>query len=427
MSDDSDGDDTGGRNSRNSQDGSSERMKRTNRRNRKGGNSDIVSVDEKNKIVEEKEIGVDSDELVDSVKKVQDCVCEEETWKGEQVLCCDKCDRWWHCSCAGLKGLDEPGAKLLVPWLGPCCFILSKTIQDKLGKNSPKTDEEYSITDIVQKEIRDILPEIVSQVVAETTNKNSSPWADLFRKQTQTLEQKIDDVNDNQKLAVAAAMDKNKMLQTVDHVEREKRKKNVVIKDVRESKLDTQVKRDDDDFDRVLEILDIDEEDLISITRAGPPLGKGKNEHRTHPRPIIAMVSTPAIAQQCCGHGTGSKRYIKIRGETEKREYWINADLIYADRKANWESRTLVRQQRQERIDKARAAAAVKQANAPVPAVVQEKPGPSSSVVSEKPAPPVVLPEESVITDANAGSQMPSLTPIITKTPEKPRPNDPFR
>ena len=68
-----------------------------------------------------------SKDSVDNGKMLHDCVCEVKTWEGEQVMCCDKCDRWWHCSCAGLKGLDEDGAKLLVPWLGPCCFELSTT------------------------------------------------------------------------------------------------------------------------------------------------------------------------------------------------------------------------------------------------------------------------------------------------------------
>ena len=137
-------------------------------------------------------------------------------------------------------------------------------------------------------------------------------------------------------------------------------------------------------------------------------------------------MSTPSLAQQCCNHGTGLKRVIKIRGETEKREFWINADLIYADRKADWESRTLMRKQKQERIDRAKAAAATKQAYTPAPSAVQEKPA-SSVVPGESDS--SVVPEEPVMstTVAEPKSVMPQLTPIVSKTSDKVQSEDSFR
>ena len=49
------------------------------------------------------------------------------------------------------------------------------------------------------------------------------------------------------------------------------------------------------------------------------------------------MLSTPELANQQHRHGLGRKVY----AEEDKKDYWVNPDLIWADRKANYDARKL--------------------------------------------------------------------------------------
>ena len=174
-------------------------------------NNDAVVIDKTKSDVIDKTVTVEqnereSDDLVDSGKNEHDCVCEEKTWKGEQVLCCDKCNRWWHCSCAGLKGLDDAGARLLVPWLGPCCFVLNKSIQDKLGK--------VGIAEIVKDEVVKLIPDIVKRVVVEKDKVEGKKWTDFFNnKQNETKKVIKQTMSDNhQKVVKEALLESRKRL-----------------------------------------------------------------------------------------------------------------------------------------------------------------------------------------------------------------------
>ena len=307
--------------------------RKTRPRGRPRNNDDVV-IDKTKSDVIDKTVTVEqnereSDDLVDSGKNEHDCVCEEKTWKGEQVLCCDKCNRWWHCSCAGLKGLDDAGARLLVPWLGPCCFVLNKSIQDKLGK--------VGIAEIVKDEVVKLIPDIVKRVVVEKDKVEGKKWTDFFNnKQNETKKVIKQTMSDNHQKVVKEALLESRKKVDSDNMEREKRKKNIVIQSVPESTAKTNDEKTEDDFGFVEWLLDIPRSDLESVRRIGPLIGSIPDDKRTC-RPILAMLSTPELANQQHRHGLGRKVYV----EEDKKDYWVNPDLIWADRKANYDARKL--------------------------------------------------------------------------------------
>lgn len=91
-------------------------------------------------------------------------------------------------------------------------------------------------------------------------------------------------------------------------------------------------------------------EDIISVTRAGPPIGKGVNKERKEPRPLIITVKTPELARQLHDYGSGLKIV------ADGKEYYVNQDLILADRIAGYKARQEKKRIAAERKDKYEAA-----------------------------------------------------------------------
>ena len=91
-------------------------------------------------------------------------------------------------------------------------------------------------------------------------------------------------------------------------------------------------------------ILGIADDEIEKCFRAGPPLGTGSNKDRTSPRPLICVLTKEELAKSKHKYGNGNGNKVIIDGV----QYWINADLSRAERRANFEAR----QKRRERIMK---------------------------------------------------------------------------
>ena len=94
------------------------------------------------------------------------------------------------------------------------------------------------------------------------------------------------------------------------------------------------------DKDFVLRLLDIREDQLINVSRAGPPIGSLRNDRRTT-RPLIITVSTPEMAAYLHNYGRG------WRIASRNGVFWVNPDLIKADRIANAKARDARKMRRQ--------------------------------------------------------------------------------
>ena len=178
--------------------------------------------------------------------------------------------------------------------------------------------------------------------------------------------------------------------QDSDYVERERRKKNIVVKNIPESKAtgDSQQRRED--RVTVMDILGIeDEEDVMSVWRAGPPIGSLPDDNRKT-RPVIVMMKTPELAKEFHGYSSGRK-YVTISGA----EYYANPDLIQADRIANYNARQLRKKLRGN-----------VQANLPadseVPKAVEPKVTAPDAATSKAAAPNAAVPNTAAVTNKDS-------------------------
>ena len=305
-------------------------------------------------------------------QKSPDCPCER--WLDSDATCCDICNTWWHNNCGNLCGLSDKDTKKLITWSCPRCFHSSlavKAVDTPVNTANCSTlrvilKEELNlivpvITNTVKSDVTTIvgteaektpnleavLPDIVQKVINESEKKTESKWADLLKKTEEiksetktTISNEIADANS--KLVETAMVNSKKAIDS-NFMERERRRKNVVIVNAPESGKSTLAEQKEDDRDTVIELLQVDSEEIKGIYRAGPQLGEGRNKDRTKPRPIIVSLSTPQLAEQLHAHGYGKRVFYEIdnaelEGKTEIPVY-INKDLILADRVANYEAR----------------------------------------------------------------------------------------
>ena len=102
------------------------------------------------RVYEEKDC--DCGEQVDcghAMRSVKFCPCYEAFGKeretamlGATEIQCRQCKIWWHCECAGIKGLNNDAIQLVESWNGPCCFVLSPFIAKVLR---PVEDSEAEL------------------------------------------------------------------------------------------------------------------------------------------------------------------------------------------------------------------------------------------------------------------------------------------
>ena len=119
-----------------------------------------------------------------------------------------------------------------------------------------------------------------------------------------------------------------------DTLEREKRRCNIIIREIGESKATLISDKIEEDRRRAIEILNIQDKEILNVRRAGRSRVDGSI------RPLILTVSTPELANDLHNYGRGQKRV------NDLGTFWINPDLIQADRVANYKVRVLARQKR---------------------------------------------------------------------------------
>ena len=294
----------------------------------------------------------DSDTLAD------DCQCGNYD-SGANCIQCLCCKRWWHYDCVGLKGLTEPNVKKMKSWRCPFCYVLPVAAKRKISKeNGTNTDtvgtdlvSSRDVSMIVKTEIMELLPAIVDKVVKQNTETVDTKWSTVLKKNMVTQKEEFETavstvVKQNQQELVTKALDETKLKQTSDYLDRERRKRNVVIKNIPESKKVTSADKTEEDFEKVSLILDLDDDNISKVIRAGPELGKGINKNRTSPRPVIVTLSTPQLAEQVSNYGVGFKvRLEKMEAIEGLTEFWVNPDRIQSDRLADYKARVKSREE----------------------------------------------------------------------------------
>ena len=233
----------------------------------------------------------------------------------------------------GLKGLASKTVEELPDWRCPRC------IMKKMGSTMS------IIQDTVKTELEKAVPKIVKSVVEATVKAKEfqRTFADVAAGRAEHMEKKVERtvektmqsaIKENQQAILQKATEK----QDADHFERERRKRNIVIKNVRESKMNTADGRFNSDVSKILQLIEVEKEDIITCYRAGAKRTNGD------PRLLIVTLATPYLAQHC--HNYGSGRKMETNGD--KKDIWINEDRTKADRDADYRARKLKRERRAE-------------------------------------------------------------------------------
>ena len=230
------------------------------------------------------------------------------------MIRCSPCNRWFHTFCVGLKGLTKAMLLKLVSWSCPFCLDVVKS-----------SFTRATISDVNIQKIADKIETVIDKKIEDKTKA-------MVAEMTVNTRQIV--VN-SQTTAVKAAIDSSREKMDLDHHEREKRKSNIVVKEVEESTSRDPTERKDHDQKFLVDVVGIDSADIINVFRAGAPKSDGSC------RPLIATISTPDLAAQIHNYGRGR------RVNWRDRYWWVNQDLIQADRLANYNARVTRRQPRQ--------------------------------------------------------------------------------
>ena len=288
------------------------------------------------------------------------CVCGSPQ-RPKSLMTCSECKRDWHSGCVGLEGLTQSLSDKIKSWKCPLCFQFTPEIKEKLGaevQTQKLVIGEDNVAKEIYKEILDIKEILINRVVPNTDKieavsinassavketlvenmaRQTQTWADVVANKQEIAQKSLERaINTEQRKIVTEAMDTSRQKGERDRVEREKRKSNVVIRDLPESTESSNEAKKAHDKDRVVDIMDIDPEYVLNVYRAGAPKS---NQNR----PIIITLTSPEVASDLHNHGRGNRRE-NLDGSLF---YWINADLIQADRIANFNAREEARNRRQ--------------------------------------------------------------------------------
>lgn len=261
----------------------------------------------------------------------QRCPCTKK-WKSAK-LSCSQCEQWWHSKCVGLKGLGDRELKMLTSWLCPQCYVYPPAIKPELTKVEKvvKSESDKVLSQIKESALStEMIKAAVSEAVSTAVNKNTEDTKKVI---TETLHEKNAQV-------INDVMKSSKEMMDSDTVARDQRRCNVTVRNIPESTHRAGRDRLAEDKRFALRILNITEDQLVHVVRAGPPIGSRPNDTRVS-RVMIITVDTPEHANYLHNYGRGWRRKT-----TDGRMLWVNPDLIKADRDANWRARQLAKNRR---------------------------------------------------------------------------------
>ena len=225
--------------------------------------------------------------------------------------------------------------------------ILNKSIEEDINNVMTKNDklvEYFNIFDKIDEHMTDMKKEIkktvdegiksvveksqpieFESVIAKTVEETDKKWSDLFKTSKDEMKKQTKEAKNQSNLlekSIAAAKQK----QAVENIERQKRERNIAVRNIPESNKPDEKERIEEDRNAIMNMLNLDPEDIESVYRVGKKV-------EGMPRVLIAVLVTPNVAKQQHNYGRG--RPINLDNKT----YWVNADLIKEDREANFKAR----------------------------------------------------------------------------------------
>ena len=282
-----------------------------------------------------------------------DCPCNEYI-PDEITICCEKCQLYWHLRCVALSGLTTAMVLAIECWLCPYCYVnpVPKTAsQDSITSTSScntirtmlKTELNL-ITPVLRAAVKDAVNstiekqqervvEAVGSIVEKVTDKSIKSYADVNKTQKKKILEEVKNVESSKKVVeeVCRKIDN-------DYIERECRRRNVMVSGVAEIKSSNSRNRREGDTNFLINTLGMEADEIEVCFRAGEV--KNDRQGNPVPRPLIVKMKSVDNAEYWHDFGKGFK----------VDNYWINADLCKADREASFFSRQDRRERRKQEM-----------------------------------------------------------------------------
>ena len=191
-----------------------------------------------------------------------------------------------------------------------------------------------NLDDIIKDTVKKSLPEIVKSTVKETTESSSlkRQWSDLFKTvkddvKTQAGQTFSTSLTNALKVNQREIIESTKAKQDEDQLERDRRSRNVVLSNVPECRSSDVNERIKDDTARAATLCGVELNQIIRCFRAGKTTSEVAK-----PRLLIIVLKTPELARELHNYGNGQKL-------DHDNNIWVNPDLIYSERQANFKAR----------------------------------------------------------------------------------------
>jgi len=225
---------------------------------------------------------------------------------------------------------------------------LKQEIDDLTTKNEElETGANLFTIEDFKTTVKDCLPQIVKEVVKETTHSNK--WTNLFK--TQMKEELNKEMESCFQKTISTELQKNQASllqkatakQDLDFYERDRRTRNVVISNIKELTTDVTQDRISYDNQAAATILGLELSDIVNSKRIGDAPGVGRNKEKKQ-RILIVHLKEPQEATRLHNYGLGKKvpadndDLAALVVPTEDC-FWVNPDLTKTERIAAYEAR----------------------------------------------------------------------------------------
>ena len=203
-----------------------------------------------------------------------------------------------------------------------------KEIQD----TQREQDSSINVSDF-KDQIEKCVPGIVRDIAKETCkNKDfQKSWASLFKTTQDDLKDAATKTLDKTLKTVIGQSQAEIIRSTVakhdqNDLEKQRRARNIVIRDVPVSDGEQPLDRIESDKKWISAICDLPEKEIVRCYR----VGESKDGR---PKLLVGTLSTPGLAQHLHNFGNGRKCMFK------EDQFWINPDLTASERVANYKAR----------------------------------------------------------------------------------------
>ena len=213
--------------------------------------------------------------------------------------------------------------------------VLKGMIKEIKGSNVSNTGTNCNTLRIMMKEELNLVNNVIATTVERTVKTHveskTKLWSELLKQKTTVTVDKdmVEDIVEKNSLKLVDSTEKRN---SSTEYERQKRKKNVVIRNFPECPSEDNDQKVKYDTNFLTGECLIDRDDIVTCYRAGKKL-PGRI------RPLICVLKNEEMVNEYTRNGSGSNVGEKKKPEDRLRPYWINRDLCSADAAAAFRAR----------------------------------------------------------------------------------------